>query len=137
MEPERSLHEPLRTWIVTCCWWRDRFEPPGSSSRSASYQVESVVPRSASRSTACARSAPDDEGAGHIRVRPVQACGMGREFRSSSRRADRSDSIRQVGDFTCSYLSLGDDNPDFWKARRPGQSPVSTRAARTSTSTGP
>jgi predicted ferric reductase len=32
-------------------------------------------------------------------------------------------SIRQVGDFTrqVSYLSLGEDNPDYWKARRPGK----------------
>ena len=32
-------------------------------------------------------------------------------------------SIRQVGDFThqVSYLSLGQDNPDYWTSRRPGK----------------
>jgi len=38
-------------------------------------------------------------------------------------------SVRQVGDFTqrLSLLSLGEDNPTFWKARRPGRlHPVST-----------
>lgn len=52
-------------------------------------------------------------------------------FSISSSPVDRNlrVSVRQVGDFTkqLSYLSLGEDNPNYWKARVPGKyHPVST-----------
>jgi predicted ferric reductase len=101
------------------------------------YQVEAVVPRGAQTVDLVLRPLERRmmyEPGTFAFIRVPSFGGMGHElhpFSISSSPLDRNlrFSIRQVGDFTgrISYLSLGDDNPDFWKARRPGpMHPVST-----------
>ena len=129
-------YEPLRTWIVmlllvgAAAWiyrillfWR--FGPRYR------YQVESVVPRGAETVDLVMRplerrmmyepgtfvflSVPSFEG----KERELHPFSIS----SSPVQHHLRVSIRQVGDFTkqISSLSLGEDNPDFWKKRRPGR----------------
>jgi predicted ferric reductase len=101
------------------------------------YQVEAVVPKGAQTIDLVMR--PVDrrmmyEPGTFVYIGVPSFKGMERElhpFSISSSPLDRNlrVSVRQVGDFTqrLSFLSLGDDNPDYWKARRPGRlHPVST-----------
>jgi predicted ferric reductase len=139
-----TIHEfePLRTWIVIlllvgAAAWMYRvlfFLRFGPRYR---YQVEAVVPHGAQVVDLVLRPLErrmmyEPGTFAFIRVPSFE--GMERElhpFSISSSPLERNlrFSIRQVGDFTqrISYLSLGEDNPDFWKARRPGRlHPVST-----------
>jgi len=137
MEPGTiQQYEPLRTWIVllllvgVIAWiYRGplflRFGPRYR------YRVESVVPRGdgivdlvmqpLERRMMC-------EPGTFVFIRVPSFKGKERELHpfsvsSSPLQRHLRVSIRQVGDFTrqVSYLSLGQDNPDFWRARRPGK----------------
>jgi len=143
MEPG-TIHrfEPLRTWIVMlllvgAAAWTYRvllFRRFGPLYR---YKVESVVPRGAQ--TVDLVMSPLDrrmmyEPGTFVFIGVPTFKGKERElhpFSISSSPIERElrVSIRQIGDFTnqISTLSLGEDNPDFWKARRPGRyHPIST-----------
>lgn len=136
------IYEPLRTWIILLLLvgagaWIYRvllFLKMGPRYR---YQVDSVVPRG--RETIDLVLRPVDrrmmyEPGTFAFIRVPRFAGKSRElhpFSISSSPLERNlrFSIRQVGDFTrqLSYLSLGQDNPDYWRARRPGRlHPVST-----------
>jgi len=143
MEPGTiHVYEPLRTWIVILLLvgataWTYRvllFARFGPRYR---YQVEAVVPKGAQTIDLVLR--PVDrrmmyEPGTFVFIGVPSFEGMERElhpFSISSSPLDRNlrVSVRQVGDFTqrLSLLSLGDDNPTYWKARRPGRlHPVST-----------
>lgn len=143
MEPG-TIHEfePLRTWMVILLLvgataWAYRvllFLRLGPRYR---YQVESVVSRGAQTIDLVLR--PLDrrmmyEPGTFAFIRVPAFKDRQRElhpFSISSSPLERNlrFSIRQTGDFTrqLSYLSLGQDNPDFWQARRPGRMhPVSS-----------
>jgi predicted ferric reductase len=134
--------EPLRTWIVilllvgALAWSYRVFLFPRMGPRYC-YQVDSVTPRGAH--TIDLELRPVDQRMMYepgtfafIRVpRFAGKAGELHPFSISSSPLNRNlrFSIQQIGDFTrqLSYLSLGEDNPDYWKARRPGRwHPVST-----------
>jgi predicted ferric reductase len=129
-------YEPLRTWIVmllvigAVAWiyrillfWR--FGPRYR------YQVESVVPRGADTVDLVMRPLERRmmyEPGTFVFIAVPSFEGKERELHpfsisSSPVQHHLRVSIRQVGDFTkqISSLSLGEDNPDFWKRRRPGR----------------
>lgn len=143
MEPG-TIHafEPLRTWIVILLLvgamaWTYRvllFLRLGPRYR---YQVESAASRGVQ--TIDLNLRPLDrrmmyEPGTFAFIRVPSFKGKEHElhpFSISSSPLERNlrFSIRQTGDFTrqLSYLSLGEDNPGFWQARRPGRlHPVST-----------
>jgi predicted ferric reductase len=143
MEPGTiKQHEPLRTWIVILLLvgalaWSYRVFLFLRLGPRYPYQVESVTPRGAQTVDLVLRPLERRmmyEPGTFAFIRVPSFGGMTGElhpFSISSSPLDRNlrFSIRQVGDYTkrISYLSLGDDNPDFWKARRPGPiHPVST-----------
>ena len=135
-------YEPLRTWIVilllvgATAWiyrvllfWR--FGP------SYRYQVESVVTRGAQTVDLVMRPLERRmmyEPGSFVFIAVPSFKGKERELHpfsisSSPVQHHLRVSIRQIGDFTrqISSLSRGEDNPDFWKARRAGRyHPVST-----------
>jgi predicted ferric reductase len=127
--------EPLRTWMVilmlvgAAAWIYRVLLFPKFGPRYP-YQVDCVVPYGAQTVDLVLRPLERRmmyEPGTFVFVRVPSFKGMERElhpFSISSSPLDRNlrVSIRQVGDFTqrISYLSLGEDNPDFWKARRPG-----------------
>jgi predicted ferric reductase len=137
MEPG-TIHrfEPLRTWIVILLLvgataWTYRvllFRRFGPHYR---YKVEAVVPRGAQ--TVDLVMSPLErrmmyEPGTFVFIGVPSFEGKERELHpfsisSSPLERDLRVSIRQIGDFTqqISTLSLGEDNPDFWKARRPGK----------------
>ena len=129
-------YEPLRTWIVllllvgVIAWiYRGplflRFGPRYR------YRVESVVPRGAGIVDLVMRPLERRmmcEPGTFVFIRVPSFKGKERELHpfsvsSSPLQRHLRLSIRQIGDFTrqVSYLSLGQDNPDFWTARRPGK----------------
>jgi predicted ferric reductase len=129
-------YEPLRTWIVllllvgVIAWiYRGplflRFGPRYR------YKVESVVPRGAGIVDLVMRPMERRmmcEPGTFVFIRVPSFKGKERELHpfsvsSSPLQRHLRLSIRQIGDFTrqVSYLSLGQDNPDFWTARRPGK----------------
>lgn len=134
--------EPLRTWmvillVVGAAAWAYRvflFLRFGPRYR---YQVDAVRPRGAQTIDLVLRPTQQrmmyDPGTFAF-IRVPQFKDRANElhpFSISSSPVDRElrFSIQQIGDFTqrLSYLSLGEDNPDYWKARRPGRwHPVST-----------
>ena len=95
------------------------------------YRVESVVPRGAGIVDLVMRPLERRmmcEPGTFVFIRVPSLKGRERELHpfsvsSSPLQRHLRVSIRQIGDFTrqISYLSLGDDNPDYWKARRPGK----------------
>jgi predicted ferric reductase len=129
-------YEPLRTWIVLLLLvgmiaWIYRgplFLRFGPRYR---YQVESVVPRGAGTVDLVLRPLERRvmcEPGTFVFIRVPSFKGKARELHpfsvsSSPLQRHLRVSIRQLGDFTrqVSYLSLGEDNPDYWKARRPGK----------------
>jgi predicted ferric reductase len=131
-----QLYEPLRTWVVILLLvgaiaWIYRgplFRRFGPRYR---YQVESVVPRGAGIVDLVMRPLERRmmyEPGTFVFLRVPSFKGRERELHpfsisSSPLQRHLRVSIRQIGDFTrqISYLSLGEDNPDFWKARRPGK----------------
>ena len=143
IEPGTILqYEPLRTWIVilllvgATAWiyrvllfWR--FGPRYR------YQVESVVTRGAQTVDLVMRPLERRmmyEPGTFVFIAVPSFKGKQRELHpfsisSSPVQHHLRVSIRQIGDFTrqISFLSRGEDNPDFWKARRAGRyHPVST-----------
>ena len=129
-------YEPLRTWIVilllvgAIAWiyrvllfWR--FGPRYR------YQVESVVARGAQTVDLVMRPLQRRmmyEPGTFVFIAVPSFTGRERELHpfsisSSPVQHHLRVSIRQVGDFTkqISSLSLGEDNPEYWKARRPGK----------------
>jgi predicted ferric reductase len=143
MEPGTiQVYEPLRTWIVILLLvgasaWTYRVLFFLRLGPRYPYQVESVVPRGAHTVDLMMRPLERRmmyEPGTFVFIRVPSFTGMEWElhpFSISSSPLERNlrVSIRQIGDFTqrISYLSLGEDNPDFWKARRPGRlHPVST-----------
>jgi predicted ferric reductase len=143
MEPG-TIHEfePLRTWMVILLLvggvaWTYRVLLFTRLGPRYCYQVECVVPNGAQTVDLVMRPLERRmmyEPGTFVFIRVPSFKGMERElhpFSISSSPLERSlrVSIRQVGDFTqrISFLSLGEDNPDFWKARRPGRlHPVSS-----------
>jgi len=143
MEPG-TIHEyePLRTWIVILLLvgataWTYRVVFFLRLGPRYPYQVESAVPHGAQTVDLIMRPLERRmmyEPGTFVFIRVPSFKGMERElhpFSISSSPLERNlrVSIRQIGDFTkrISFLSLGEDNPDFWKARRPGRMhPVST-----------
>jgi predicted ferric reductase len=136
MEPGTiQASEPLRTWIVIlvlvgAAAWIYRvllFLKLGPHYR---YRVDCVVPRGAHTVDLVLQPLERRmmyEPGTFVFLRVPSFKGMERElhpFSISSSPLDRNlrVSVRQIGDFTqrISYLSLGEDNPDYWKARRPG-----------------
>jgi len=137
MEPGTiQQFEALRTWIVLLllvgitAWiypvlFFQRFGPRYR------YQVECVVPHGSSTIDLVLRPLEKRmmyEPGTFVFVGVPSFKGKERElhpFSISSSPVERNlrVSIHQVGDFTrqLSYLSLGEDNPDFWKARKPGR----------------
>jgi predicted ferric reductase len=130
------LFEPLRTWIVilllvgAAAWiyrvllfWR--FGPHYR------YQVESVVPRGGDTVDLVMRPLERRmmyEPGTFVFISVPSFDGKERELHpfsisSSPVQHHLRVSIRQVGDFTkqISSLSLGEDNPDYWKKRRQGR----------------
>src|SRR5690606_12432848 len=130
------LYEPLRTWIVLLLLvglvaWVYRvllFRRFGPRYR---YRVESVVPRGGGIVDLVMRPLERRmmyEPGTFVFLRVPSFKGKERELHpfsisSSPLQHHLRVSIRQLGDFTrqVSYLSLGEDNPDYWKARRPGK----------------
>jgi predicted ferric reductase len=129
-------YEPLRTWIVILLLvgaiaWGYRvlfFRRFGPHYR---YQVEGVVPRGAHTVDLVMHPLERRmmfEPGTFVFIGVPSFKGRERElhpFSISSSPLDRNlrVSIRQIGDFTqeISTLSLGEDNPNFWTARRPGR----------------
>ena len=140
-----QLYEPLRTWIVIlllvgAIGWIYRgplFRRFGPRYR---YQVESVVPRGGGIVDLVLRPLERRmmyEPGTFVFVRVPSFKGRERELHpfsvsSSPLQRHLRVSIRQIGDFTSqiSFLSLGQDNPDFWKARRPGKFHASSTLRR-------
>lgn len=143
MEPG-TIHqyEPLRTWIVILLLvgataWTYRvllFWRFGPRYR---YQVEAVVKRGAQTIDLVMRPLERRmmfEPGTFVFIAVPSFEGKERELHpfsisSSPLQRHLRVSIRQVGDFTrqISSLSVGEDNPEFWKARRAGRfHPVST-----------
>jgi len=136
MEPGTiQASEPLRTWMVIlmlvgAAAWIYRVMLFLKLGPHYPYQVESVVTRGAQAVDLVLRPLERRmmyEPGAFVFLRVPSFKRMGRElhpFSISSSPLERNlrVSIRQIGDFTqrISYLSLGEDNPDFWKARRPG-----------------
>ena len=136
MEPGTiQASEPLRTWMVilmlvgAAAWIYRVLLFPKLGPRYP-YQVDCVVPHGAQTVDLVLRPLERRmmyEPGTFVFVRVPSFKGMERElhpFSISSSPLDRNLrlSVRQIGDFTqrISYLSLGEDNPDFWKARRRG-----------------
>ena len=129
-------YEPLRTWIVILLLvgaiaWGYRvlfFRRFGPLYR---YRVEAVVPRGAHTVDLIMHPLERRmmfEPGTFVFIGVPSFNGRERElhpFSISSSPLQRTLrlSIRQLGDFTqeISTLSLGEDNPNFWKARRPGR----------------
>ncbi len=134
--------EPLRTWVVILllvgavawCYRVFAFVHMGPRYR---YQVDSVTPRGADTIDLELRPVNQRmmyEPGTFAFIRVPRLAGKAGELHpfsisSSPLQRNLRFSIQQVGDFTrqLSYLSLGEDNPDYWRARRPGRwHPVST-----------
>lgn len=129
-------YEPLRTWIVMlivvgAVAWTYRvllFPRFGPRYR---YQVESVVMRGAQTVDLVMRPLERRmmfEPGTFVFISVPAFKGKERELHpfsisSSPLQRHLRVSCRQIGDFTrqISTLSLGEDNPDFWKARRAGK----------------
>ena len=136
MEPGTiQANEPLRTWMVIlmlvgAAAWIYRVLLFSKLGPLYPYQVDCVVSHGAQTVDLVLRPLERRmmyEPGTFVFLRVPSFKGMERElhpFSISSSPLDRNlrVSVRQIGDFTqrISYLSLGDDNPDFWKARRPG-----------------
>jgi predicted ferric reductase len=136
MEPGTiQISEPLRTWmiilmLVGAAAWIYRVLLFLKLGPHYPYQVDCVVPRGAQTVDLILRPVERRmmyEPGTFVFLRVPSFNGMEHDlhpFSISSSPLDRNlrVSIRQIGDFTrrVSYLSLGEDNPDFWKARRPG-----------------
>ena len=137
MEPG-TIHrfEPLRTWIVIlllvgAAAWTYRVLFFRRLGPHYCYKVEAVVLRGAQTvdlvMTPLERRMMYEPGT-FVFIGVPSFEGKRRELHpfsisSSPLERDLRVSIRQIGDFTqqISTLSLGEDNPNFWKARRPGK----------------
>ena len=146
MEPGTiQTSEPLRTWIVIlllvgAAAWTYRVVLFLQLGPHYPYQVDSVVPRGGQTVDLVLRPLERRmmyEPGTFVFLRVPSFKGMEHElhpFSISSSPLERNlrVSVRQIGDFTqrISYLSLGEDNPDYWKARRPGRfHPISSLRA--------
>ena len=129
-------YEPLRTWIVILLLvgtgaWVYRVLMFGRFGPRYRYQVEAVVPRGGETVDLVMRPLERRmmfEPGTFVFIGVRSFKGRERElhpFSISSSPLERSlrVSMRQIGDFTkeVSTLSLGEDNPNFWKARRRGR----------------
>ena len=129
-------YEPLRTWIVILLLvgaiaWIYRVLLFGRFGPRYRYQVESVVARGAQTVDLVLRPLERRmmyEPGTFVFIAVPRFKGKEAELHpfsisSSPVQQHLRVSIRQVGDFTrqISSLSLGEDNPEYWKARRPGK----------------